>query len=247
MTAPNTLYMTQIRIKPEALMAFARDHDHHKPHDDDLGYTAHAWLAAMFGQLAPAPFRIFPPKGRSAAHPSWKILAYTTSPMDTLMEHASMYATPTTMAVTEAGYIAQKTMPGIIPKGKEVAFESMVCPVTRVGAAEKDVYLRRVETSGEGPPPSRLEAYLQWLHGRLEGAATMKNVSLQSFRLARMTRKNHPGGDEPRAAKSLVFPQAVLSGQLRVENEAAFMRLLARGLGRHRAFGYGMILLRPPR
>jgi CRISPR system Cascade subunit CasE len=42
-------------------------------------------------------------------------------------------------------------------------------------------------------------------------------------------------------------PDAVFTGTLVVARPAEFMGLLARGIGRHRAFGYGMLLLRPPR
>jgi CRISPR system Cascade subunit CasE len=37
----------------------------------------------------------------------------------------------------------------------------------------------------------------------------------------------------------------VFSGLLQVEDAAAFTALLARGIGRHRAFGFGMLLLKP--
>ncbi|MFG1332515.1 type I-E CRISPR-associated protein Cas6/Cse3/CasE [Xanthobacter autotrophicus] len=39
---------------------------------------------------------------------------------------------------------------------------------------------------------------------------------------------------------------AVLVGTLTVRDAQAFAALLARGVGRHRAFGYGMLLLSPP-
>jgi CRISPR system Cascade subunit CasE len=38
----------------------------------------------------------------------------------------------------------------------------------------------------------------------------------------------------------------LLRGELTVADPDAFSALLARGVGRHRAFGYGMLLLRPP-
>ena len=38
-----------------------------------------------------------------------------------------------------------------------------------------------------------------------------------------------------------------MSGTLRVTDPAAFAAGLARGIGRHRAFGFGMLLLAPPR
>jgi CRISPR system Cascade subunit CasE len=42
-------------------------------------------------------------------------------------------------------------------------------------------------------------------------------------------------------------PNAVLEGTLTVGDPDAFARLLARGIGRHRAFGFGMLLLKPAR
>ena len=40
-------------------------------------------------------------------------------------------------------------------------------------------------------------------------------------------------------------PDVVMQGRLRVSDPQAFAQLLARGVGRHRAFGFGMLLLRP--
>jgi CRISPR system Cascade subunit CasE len=40
-------------------------------------------------------------------------------------------------------------------------------------------------------------------------------------------------------------PDASFEGVLTVAEPGAFALLLARGIGRHRAFGFGMVLLRP--
>ena len=37
-----------------------------------------------------------------------------------------------------------------------------------------------------------------------------------------------------------------MSGALTITDGEKFAQLLARGIGRHRAYGYGMLLLRPP-
>ena len=39
----------------------------------------------------------------------------------------------------------------------------------------------------------------------------------------------------------------MLYGELEVTDPEAFNRLLATGIGRDKAYGYGMLLLRPPR
>ena len=40
-------------------------------------------------------------------------------------------------------------------------------------------------------------------------------------------------------------PDAVMRGVLTITDPDAFSSLLASGIGRHRAYGYGMLLLRP--
>ena len=50
------------------------------------------------------------------------------------------------------------------------------------------------------------------------------------------------GGVAPDVLRS----DAVLRGVLSITNPRAFAELLARGIGRHRSYGYGMLLLRPP-
>ena len=41
-------------------------------------------------------------------------------------------------------------------------------------------------------------------------------------------------------------PEVYLDGTLEITDSEAFNAMIARGLGRHRAFGFGMLLLRPP-
>ena len=41
-------------------------------------------------------------------------------------------------------------------------------------------------------------------------------------------------------------PDATLHGVLTVQDPVTFGRLIRNGIGRHKAYGYGMLLLRPP-
>ena len=47
--------------------------------------------------------------------------------------------------------------------------------------------------------------------------------------------------------RTIVGPDVVLKGRLQVDDSDAFTQLLRRGIGRHRAFGFGMVLLKPAR
>jgi CRISPR system Cascade subunit CasE len=66
---------------------------------------------------------------------------------------------------------------------------------------------------------------------------------LASFRRTRLVRRNHVrSGDTTR----IEGPEALMRGTLRVVDPERFAGLLAHGVGRHAAFGFGMLLLRPP-
>lgn len=84
--------------------------------------------------------------------------------------------------------------------------------------------------------------YRDWLARHLAaGGVEPERLALDSFRLSGTQRR---GSD--RALHHLRRgPDALFSGVLRVADPDAFAALLARGVGRHRAFGYGMLLLRP--
>lgn len=72
------------------------------------------------------------------------------------------------------------------------------------------------------------------------GAVLVGAPRLESFRLATVTRRRHD-----RSVRRFARPDAEFAGVLAIEDGATFSRALARGLGRHRSFGFGMILLRP--
>lgn len=104
--------------------------------------------------------------------------------------------------------------------------------------------------------PEREEVYRAWLAARLHPAATLEQARMVALRGARLWRKGGAGtgaaermrgGARPRFGPRVAIDrrEAVFEGVLRVDDPVAFAALLARGVGRHRAFGYGMLLLRP--
>ena len=103
--------------------------------------------------------------------------------------------------------------------------------------------------------PTREEIYRQWLAERLGEAAELREAGLTALADARLWRRGVPSegasrrmhGHPRRRGKGAVIGRrdAVFEGTLRITDAAAFTSLLARGVGRHRAFGFGMLLLRP--
>jgi CRISPR system Cascade subunit CasE len=83
------------------------------------------------------------------------------------------------------------------------------------------------------------------LRGQLarSGAARFQEAKLVRFQRERLARQTHRG---ERRWEFCDRPDATMTGTLEVADAAAFHALLTRGVGRHRAFGFGMLLLRPP-
>jgi CRISPR system Cascade subunit CasE len=103
------------------------------------------------------------------------------------------------------------------------------------------------QIAGNGSIAQRTAIYADWLAKQfdVDGAARITEVHLDSFRLTRVLRKAGSGDNGRRKTTNNAGPDVVFKGQLLVGDPPGFNRLLARGIGRHRAFGFGMLLLRP--
>ena len=88
---------------------------------------------------------------------------------------------------------------------------------------------------------SREEVYREWLQKRFEhkGGAVLDvcTTKLVSFRRTRAVRKLHRRYSEG--------PDALMRGEIEITDGAKFAEMLASGIGRHKAYGFGMLLLRP--
>ena len=212
---------------------------------DDLGYAFHALLTASFGELAPRPFAV-------QQHPRLpaQVLAYSNHPAVELREAASLYAEPAAVAALGLPSLVGKAMPEQFTSGQRLGFTVRVRPTIRTDregdrdrVRERDAFLAAVSGIPPGAGPSRGEVYGAWLQGHLRrGGAEPEQLALDAFRLEDVQRR-----DGARALLSQRGPDAAFSGILRVVEPEAFTALLARGVGRHRSFGFGMLLLRPVR
>jgi len=104
--------------------------------------------------------------------------------------------------------------------------------------------------------PEREAVYRGWLAARFAVAVRLESVRLTSLRDVRLWRRGEPGPGAPSQMHGRSRPrfrersvigrrEAVFEGTLQVIDAAGLRTLLARGIGRHRAFGFGMLLLRP--
>lgn len=248
-----TLHLVRIGVNLNALARYAVAR---RISDDDGGYALHSALLARFGDAAPRPFRFLPEHGRGP-----HLLGYVADAA-ALTDAATLPIVDDLLDGLFDGPPQLQAMPATWRAGARYGFEARVRPVVRFGkrireartgrigawqpgASEIDAHVaacEQAERDGGDPRAVDREAiYVDWLVKRLGTAATLDHAALRLFRRSRTQRNTHGRGMRP-----VEGPDAVLGGTLTITDPDAFAALLAGGLGRHAAFGYGMVLLSPP-
>lgn len=231
----SALHLVRIPVDAPRLLRFAMDHGITQE-DETLGYTLHAWFAALFGELAPKPFRYFERRG--------EVLGYAQLDAASLISQAQSFAHPMAWQALDAEGVASKPMPASWRPGQRLRLEVLACPISRKDAEEKDVYLRTIDRLGEAAP-TRPETYRQWFAAQWAQVARLESIELLGLSARRrLLRRDHSNGNRLRLVER---PQALFAADAVVLDGEAFAARLARGIGRHRAFGFGMVLLAPPR
>ena len=234
------LHLWRLAIDPARLAAVGRS-QRIPAADDDQGYTVHALLCGLFGRTAA-------PKPWFFAQRDCVVWAYAPTSLDA--ERAAL-ADPLYHATVDWSQSASRPVPLLEP-GRHLDFTVRVCPVVRHGgrgdaaASEHDVLLWQARR--QHVPVGSLDpvaVYGEWLRARAWPATA--GARLLSHHVVGW-RKPHPAGVSAwrgRGDGGLRLPDVTCSGTVEVTDTQAWMQQLARGLGRHRAFGYGMLLIRP--
>jgi len=244
-----TLHLIRLPIRISALARWGADRGwtQGKSGAFDEGRALHHLLSETFGNGIAQPFRLLvPPRANTG-----NLYAYSTVPASTLRATAQAIALPEHLSVLDLTALEDKPMPAIWTAGQRLGFDLLARPVRRLNApignfakgAEIDAFLAHVlhhhrDTAPDSHEHAREGIYLDWLAERLEGRATLDRSAtrLSGFRRRRVAR----GGAGPEG------PEATFHGTFEIQDPAQFAAMLARGIGRHRAYGYGMVLLRAP-
>lgn len=254
MNTPTMLYLLHTQPDPRLLATWMARHD-----TQDVGEAFHGLLRAAFGEYAPQPFRYLDAQRG--------LLAYT--PLDASALAAQVALADPTVARTlglgsgssHAGY-RLRAFPTRWTPGQLLGFEVRVRPTVRGAKGEQDAFLHAVAQAGgrDGAHLQRENVYAQWLRSHLgqrqaepvepwQGAVELLDVQLHAFARSTIVRRGQSGTADGasaasgRRSKVIDGPDAILMGRLRVASTDAFARLLARGVGRHRSYGFGMLLL----
>lgn len=246
------LYLHRLALDQVRLLELGRRR-HLPSHAPDLGYLVHCQLGEMFGELAPSPFQIQGTPGRNLI-----VLGYGPSSMDVMLDHADAFADPGVYSALDRPKAASKQMPVAWEPGRRLGFQVRVCPVVRVSGkvasfpgapadaksgVETDAFITHCWWAGKDVSVDRETVYRRWLEERLVGSKAVKllHAEMTSFQLEKVVRRDHA---PMRNSGVLKRPVAEFTGEFEVQDAAAFQRLLVNGIGRHKAFGFGMVLLR---
>ncbi|GGB49144.1 CRISPR-associated protein Cse3 [Roseibium aquae] len=211
----------------------------------DEGAVLHHILGEVFGPAVLQPFRLLvAPRARTGT-----LYAYSTVAAEDLRAEAAPVLGP-----SEAGVLSLDALRSIARpettwrEGMRLGFDLKCRPVVRIASplkgkdirfakgAELDAFL--AESMRNDHARSREDVYFDWLAARLAPVADLEREAsrLHQFRRVRSLRRG----------RQVEGPDVVIHGSLTVCDPQGFARLLARGVGRHRSYGYGMLLLRPP-
>ena len=227
----------------------------------DEGYACHILLNSLFGKSILQPFRLFASPHRNTA----ALYAYSNVDASELKEIAELVGTPDCLHVIHLEKLLSKQMPINFSAGQELGFDIRVRPTRRLickvvdqqtgetfsKGAELDAFrvntLRNYPNEWENKAAraqnkgdTRTKIYIEWLAERFSNSVQIEIVDccLTSFQRRRCIRGTGIGFEGP---------DVTVHGKLTVRQSDTFASQLRNGIGRHKAYGYGMLLLRPPK
>lgn len=216
----------------------------------DLGYGLHAATRAALGGLAPKPFAL-QRNGQSS-----RLVGYVAAPPDAIGRAISLQGLDCDVAdALRLSHWKGRELPQDWRPGERLRFEVHAAPIVRTRTAMSNAYVEQDaafhpkfgQDATDAEPPTREETYGRWLANELArgNAAALLHHELISFSYQSVLRRHATNAAGKRPARSSQLPATTFRGLLEVRDGAAFHALIARGLGRHRAFGFGCLLLAP--
>ena len=201
---------------------------------EDTGHALHCLLTETLGAVAPSHFRLMTRRHSDDA----TLYGYCRHDSEEIRRQHQAFASPAQDQAIPATAIQTKVMPTEWPDATDIAFELRCRPLRQHHTKELDAYSWLKEKQPDSDV-SRVDAYVDWLEEQFEkrGTAVMKRASIEQYQQSRTwTSPNHA---------TPFLPETVMRGVITITDGKNFTQTLATGLGRHRAYGFGMLLIKP--
>lgn len=212
-----TGYMTKVRLKFDGLAGRSPE------------YAAHQMVHDLFGEVTERPF-IYR-AGRLDERGADALVVSTIPPVDDAATISSA-----------VGTVAEfKTKPFTSEPALGRAFDFSIevnATSTAIRTGKRHDIWDAACRKADGTTPEMKDVYGPWLAERLAAGAKVQRIGVTGRRRVRVWRK-------PRG-RPMTFVVAEMIGTLSVTDPSAFSDLLVRGIGRGKAFGFGMLMLTPP-
>lgn len=216
----------------------------------DLGYLVHARITSLFEGDSP---RVFSFDERSIHESEYTtVLGYTKKPADDLSADAQRFSDPIGWDTVDWSQFASKPLRLGFQRGQVFGFKVRVCPVVFDTMSGKEIDAFDVaKRRANGRYVNRSAVYQTWVTDRLSWCNGQRSVRVMGLRLEQSRSTvffRQAVRDESGERRPLFFrhPDATLVGTLEVMNAELFQQTFMLGVGRQKAFGFGMLLLRRP-
>ena len=174
--------------------------------------------------------------------PTITIVGYTQTDAVELNKRRSLALPSVQAAVGEAIAVPLPALSA----SERYRFSISLVPTIRVTKAEgrrygeRDAFLAKADTAGKDAGLKRDDVYRDYLAERLAGA------SIEASRLVRFRLRRFMRPKKDRSVSGRTMPEAVIEGCLRVDDPGKLTEAISAGVGRQRAYGFGMLRLQPP-
>ena len=222
-----TLNLMEARIDPVELVKWSS-----KKRIEDLDRALHCVIYEKFGSdRVPKPFLAQLERGRLIAYTPYDAAELMSSPLKSQSQELAVILPSESVKISPT--------PEQWHLGTKFSFSVRVRPIKRVAWVGKNRKTERDIFIGYDGDLTRAELYCQWVAEQMvaQGGAVpiVETLAMTKFQTRRVRRQKR--------SDFSIGPDVTVTGALTVSDSGKFKELLTRGIGRHRAYGYGMLLL----
>jgi CRISPR system Cascade subunit CasE len=230
------LFLVKSHVDTEFLRSWGGRHQHLGP-KNDFGYVIHAILELLFRKNRPQSF-YFDRSNNS-------LYFYSTLSRAQLADQLinKNMAACFGLGLGSCGRDCEvNDITSLIAKNPQLSFQIQTSPIKRLTGSRREVDVFR---AADGSEKDRHAEYEKWLHTRLGetgmGDVIIDDVVIEQHSVLRREKKLMDSNNRTKVV--IDVPVALFTGTFTVRTRQCFLETLLKGIGRHKAFGLGMLLI----